>query len=151
MQERQAPPQPLGHKGPRAAILVELKRAQRLSGYGWAIEAERTSSGYLAEIVELRGACRQWPPPVFRCEATTTHAQASCSVAQLVGSAISDSVTVSIAAETSGMRSSMPRENRLTMETSFGCVSECRGARRTSSKVSARSSRTRVNRLFSVS
>ncbi|MBX6333062.1 MAG: helix-turn-helix domain-containing protein [Gemmatimonadaceae bacterium] len=31
MQERQAPPQPLGHKGPRAAILVELKRAQRLT------------------------------------------------------------------------------------------------------------------------
>ena len=44
------------------------------------------------------------------------------------------------------MRSSIPREKRETTETSFGCVSECRGTSRTSSKVSARSSRTRERR-----
>ena len=59
--------------------------------------------------------------------------------ARAIAIAMSDSVTVSIAADTSGMRSSMPREKRETTETSFGCVRECRGTRRTSSKVSAKS------------
>src|SRR5215210_1921185 len=56
--------------------------------------------------------------------------------------AISDSVTVSIAAETSGMLSSILRLNHDFVDTSLGCVTECRGERRTSSKVSATSSRT---------
>ena len=56
--------------------------------------------------------------------------------------AISASVTVSIAAETSGTFSSILRVNQDFVDTSLGCVRECRGARRTSSKVSAMSSRT---------
>ena len=63
--------------------------------------------------------------------------------ARAIAIAISDSVTVSIAAATRGTRSSMPRLNRDATLTSRGWVSECRGMRRTSSKVSATSSRTR--------
>jgi hypothetical protein len=64
--------------------------------------------------------------------------------ARAIATAISASVTVSIAAETNGMFSSMRRVNQDLIETSFGCVRECRGESRTSSKVSATSARTRA-------
>jgi len=51
--------------------------------------------------------------------------------------AISDSVTVSIAAETSGRLSGMPRVKRERTSTLRGCTLECRGTSRTSSKVRA--------------
>src|SRR5262245_38563964 len=51
--------------------------------------------------------------------------------------AISDSVTVSIAALTIGISSSMWREKRVRVATSRGCTSASRGTSRTSSKVSA--------------
>ena len=44
--------------------------------------------------------------------------------ARAIAIAISLSVTVSIAAETSGTLSVMPRVKRVTVLTSFGCVSE---------------------------
>ncbi len=47
--------------------------------------------------------------------------------ARAIAIAISDSVTVSIAAETSGTFSAMPRVNRVAVSTSRGCVSEWRG------------------------
>src|SRR6266550_2177436 len=59
--------------------------------------------------------------------------------------AISDSVTVSIAADENGTLSGIPRVKNEPVLTSFGCTSECRGVRRTSSKVSTTSVRTRVN------
>src|SRR5688500_10515707 len=67
--------------------------------------------------------------------------------ARAMAIAISDSVTVSIAAETSGMFSVIPRVNREAVLTSLGWVSECRGTRKTSSKVSATLSRTRASPL----
>src|SRR5262249_3298937 len=63
--------------------------------------------------------------------------------ARAIAIAISDSVTVSIAAATRGTLRSMLRVNRDAVSTSRGCVVECRGTRRTSSKVSATSMRTR--------
>ncbi len=48
-----------------------------------------------------------------------------------------DSVTVSIAAETSGMFSSIPRDRRVERSTWLGWTSERPGTSRTSSKVSA--------------
>jgi hypothetical protein len=63
--------------------------------------------------------------------------------ARAIAIAISDSVTVSIAAETSGMLSEMPVVKREAVLTSFGCVTLWRGASSTSSKVSAGSARTR--------
>ena len=58
--------------------------------------------------------------------------------------AISLSVTVSIAAATSGTLSEMPVVKRDDVFTSRGCVPECLGTSRTSSKVSALSARTRI-------
>src|SRR6266404_6407120 len=49
--------------------------------------------------------------------------------------AMSDSVTVSIAADEKGTLSVMPRVNSEVVLTSLGWTSECRGVRRTSSKV----------------
>src|SRR5712671_5691311 len=49
--------------------------------------------------------------------------------------AMSDSVTVSIAADEKGTLSVMPRVNSDVVLTSLGWTSECRGVRRTSSKV----------------
>ena len=63
--------------------------------------------------------------------------------ARAMAIAMSDSVTVSIAAEISGMLSSIRRVNHDLVDTSFGCVTEWRGVSRTSSKVSATSLRTR--------
>ncbi len=57
--------------------------------------------------------------------------------------AISDSVTVSMAADTSGMLSEIPVVNRDAVLTSRGCVRLWRGASSTSSNVSAGSARTR--------
>jgi hypothetical protein len=57
--------------------------------------------------------------------------------------AISDSVTVSIAADAKGTWTVMPRENFDPVDTSRGCVTECRGTNKTSSNVSATSARTR--------
>src|SRR6266567_93306 len=51
--------------------------------------------------------------------------------------AMSDSVTVSIAAETSGMLSGILRVNQDFTSTLRGCTVECRGTSNTSSKVSA--------------
>src|SRR5216117_1689825 len=51
--------------------------------------------------------------------------------------AISASVTVSMAAATSGMLRGMPRVKRERTSTLRGCIVECRGTRRTSSKVRA--------------
>ena len=67
--------------------------------------------------------------------------------ARAIAIAISDSVTVSIAADTSGTLSVMPRVNRDSVLTSRGCVREWLGARRTSSNVSASSVRTRACEL----
>jgi hypothetical protein len=50
--------------------------------------------------------------------------------------AMSASVTVSMAAETSGMLREMVRVKRVTVSTSRGWTAEYRGTRRTSSKVS---------------
>ena len=63
--------------------------------------------------------------------------------ARAIAIAISDSVTVSIAAETRGMLSGIPRVKREPVATSFGWVVEWRGARRTSSNVKALGARTR--------
>src|SRR5512143_2401955 len=57
--------------------------------------------------------------------------------ARAMAIAISASVTVSIAADTSGMLSGMSRVKRLAMSTLRGCTVACRGTRRTSSKVRA--------------
>ena len=62
--------------------------------------------------------------------------------ARAIAMAISASVTVSIAADTSGTFSSILRVNHDRVDTSLGCVMEWRGASRTSSNVSATSSRT---------
>src|SRR5438105_15177545 len=59
--------------------------------------------------------------------------------------AISDSVTVSIAADENGTLSGIPRVKNEPVLTSFGCTRECRGVRRTSSKVSTTSFLTRDN------
>ena len=56
--------------------------------------------------------------------------------ARAMAMAMSASVTVSMAAEISGMLSGMERVSRLRVETSRGWTVECRGTRRTSSKVS---------------
>ena len=64
--------------------------------------------------------------------------------ARAIAMAIALSVTVSIAAETSGTLSAMPRVNRDAVVTSFGCTVEWRGARSTSSNVRAGISRTRA-------
>ena len=63
--------------------------------------------------------------------------------ARAIAIAISDSVTVSIAAEAKGTLSVMPRVKRDEVLTSFGCTVECRGESSTSSKVSTTSERTR--------
>src|SRR3954463_5183421 len=55
--------------------------------------------------------------------------------ARAIAIAISDSVTVSMAAEENGTLSEMPRVKRELVLTSLGCTSECRGESRTSSKV----------------
>ena len=55
--------------------------------------------------------------------------------ARAIAMAISDSVTVSMAAETSGMLREIVRVKRLTVETSRGCTAEYRGTRSTSSNV----------------
>ena len=57
--------------------------------------------------------------------------------------ALALSVSVSIAAETSGTVSSIPRVKRLTVSTSRGCTGEYRGASSTSSNVRAISERIR--------
>ena len=56
--------------------------------------------------------------------------------ARAIAMAMSASVTVSMAAETSGMLREMVRVKRLAVETSRGWTAEYRGTRRTSSKVS---------------
>ena len=63
--------------------------------------------------------------------------------ARAMAIAISDSVTVSIAAETSGTFSLISRVKREAVLTSRGCTNEWRGDSRTSSKVSAASVRMR--------
>src|SRR5690242_4020115 len=55
--------------------------------------------------------------------------------------AISDSVTVSIAADTSGMLRGMPRVNRERTSTFRGCTLESRGTSKTSSNVRAEAGR----------
>ena len=55
--------------------------------------------------------------------------------ARAIAMAMSASVTVSMAAETSGMLRGIVRVKRLTVETSRGCTAEYRGTSRTSSKV----------------
>ena len=55
--------------------------------------------------------------------------------ARAIAMAMSASVTVSMAAEISGMFREIVRVKRLTVETSLGCTAEYRGTRRTSSKV----------------
>src|SRR5690348_1501247 len=62
--------------------------------------------------------------------------------ARAIAIAISDSVTVSIAADENGTLSEMPRVKREVVLTSFGWTSECRGVSRTSSKVRTTSPRT---------
>src|SRR5258707_6474208 len=57
--------------------------------------------------------------------------------ARAIAIAISASVTVSIAAETSGMLSGMFLVKRLWISTFFGCTADCRGTSSTSSKVRA--------------
>src|SRR6187397_1267614 len=59
--------------------------------------------------------------------------------------AMSDSVTVSIAAEAKGTLSAIPRVNREFVVTSLGWTSECRGVSSTSSNVSTTSLLTRDN------
>src|SRR6266550_6367245 len=63
--------------------------------------------------------------------------------ARAIAIAISDSVTVSMAADEKGRFNVMPRVNREVVLTSLGCTSECRGVRRTSSKVRTMSLLTR--------
>src|SRR6202158_1514984 len=62
--------------------------------------------------------------------------------ARAIAIAISDSVTVSIAADAKGTLSVIPRVNSEVVLTSFGCTSECLGVSRTSSKVRTTSVRT---------
>ena len=50
--------------------------------------------------------------------------------ARAIAIAISDSVTVSIAAEANGTLSVIPRVNSETVFTSFGWTSECRGSQK---------------------
>src|SRR3990172_524904 len=59
--------------------------------------------------------------------------------------AISDSVTASMAAETNGMLSAMPRVRREATSTLRGWIVEWRGTRRTSSNASASSARIRLS------
>src|SRR4029079_8290523 len=59
--------------------------------------------------------------------------------ARAIAIAISDSVTVSIAAEANGTLRAIPRVKREEVFTSLGWTSEWRGLRRTSSKVSTTS------------
>src|SRR5205085_6297130 len=63
--------------------------------------------------------------------------------ARAIAIAMSDSVTVSIAADENGTLRVMPRVKRDVVSTSFGCTSEWRGVSRTSSKVRTMSPRTR--------
>ena len=63
--------------------------------------------------------------------------------ARAIAIAISDSVTVSIAADAKGTCNGIPREKRDPVATSLGCVIECRGTNNTSSNVRATSGRTR--------
>ena len=65
--------------------------------------------------------------------------------ARAIAIAISDSVTVSIAADISGTFSAIPRVKRVDVSTSLGCVGECRGSSSTSSNVRAMASRMRVD------
>src|ERR1700694_1563272 len=62
--------------------------------------------------------------------------------ARAIAIAISDSVTVSIAADAKGTLRGIPRVNSEVVLTSLGCTSECLGVRRTSSKVRTISART---------
>src|SRR5438045_8665547 len=55
--------------------------------------------------------------------------------ARAIPIAMSDSVTVSIAADENGTLSGIPRVNSEVVLTSFGWINECRGVRRKSSKV----------------
>jgi hypothetical protein len=55
--------------------------------------------------------------------------------ARAIAIAMSDSVTVSIAADAKGTLSEIPRVKRDVVATSFGWTSECLGVRRTSSNV----------------
>src|SRR2546423_9061254 len=63
--------------------------------------------------------------------------------ARAIAIAISDSVTVSMAADENGTLRVIPRVKRDVVSTSLGCTSECRGVSRTSSKVRTMSERTR--------
>src|SRR6266550_6430526 len=63
--------------------------------------------------------------------------------ARAIPIAMSDSVTVSIAADENGTLSGIPRVNSEVVLTSFGWINECRGVRRTSSKVRTTSDLTR--------
>src|SRR5947207_1834168 len=64
--------------------------------------------------------------------------------ARAIPIAMSDSVTVSIAADENGTLSGIPRVNSEVVLTSFGWINECRGVRRTSSKVRTTSELTSV-------
>src|SRR3954462_13852275 len=64
--------------------------------------------------------------------------------ARAIAIAISDSVTVSIAADANGTLSEIPRVNKDEVRPSCGCPCECRGLRRTASKVSTMSDLTRA-------
>src|SRR3954465_13579379 len=63
--------------------------------------------------------------------------------ARAIAIAMSDSVTVSMAADANGTFSEIPRVNSDDVLTSFGCTRECRGLSKTSSKVRTMSARTR--------
>src|SRR6266516_2545079 len=63
--------------------------------------------------------------------------------ARAIAIAISDSVTVSMAADENGRFNVMPRVNNEVVLTSLGCTMECRGVSRTSSKVRTMSLLTR--------
>ena len=109
--------------------------ASRSDAFGVSVIGLRMMPLSLRFTRSISAACRSID--MFLCTTPIPPARA-------MAIAISLSVTVSIAAAISGTLSVMPVVNRLTVLTSFGCVSECRGTSRTSSNVSASFSRMRM-------